>query len=80
MQAEDIEALIRAALPCEYLAIDGDGVHWQAVIVSTAFVGRSRVARQQVVLSPLKEHMASNRIHALSMTTLTPDEWRSQNG
>lgn len=42
-------------------------------IVSAAFSGQSRVARQRLVYQTLAEELAM-RVHALSLTTLTPDE------
>ncbi len=47
--------------------------HFAVTIVSAAFSGQSRVARQRLVYQTLAEELAT-RIHALSLTTLTPDE------
>jgi len=49
----------------------GDGQHFEALIVSEAFRGKSRVQRHQLVYAALGESMRSE-IHALSMRTLTP--------
>ena len=72
-----IDAWITAGLPCEHLAVDGDGQHFSAVIVSTEFAGLNRVKRQQRVNAVLKPHFDSGELHALSMQTLTPDEWKN---
>ena len=74
---EQIEGYLTAKLDCDYLAIDGDGAHFQAVIVSNAFEGKSRVQRHQVVYSALGDRMREE-IHALSMQTLTPAEYQAQ--
>ena len=74
---EQIEGYLTAKLDCDYLAIDGDGAHFQAVIVSGAFEGKSRVQRHQVVYSALGDRMREE-IHALSMQTLTPAEYQAQ--
>ena len=50
---EAIQAYIREKLDCEHLAIEGDGAHFQAVIVSGAFAGKSRVQRHQIVYGAL---------------------------
>ena len=71
---EAIQEYIRAKLTCDYLAIEGDGAHFQAVIVSAAFAGKSRVQRHQIVYAALGDRMREE-IHALSMQTLTPAEW-----
>jgi acid stress-induced BolA-like protein IbaG/YrbA len=71
----DIRRIIEQALDCELVEVDGDGRHFQALIVSAAFDGQSRVARHQRVYAALGDRMREE-IHALSMRTLTPDEYR----
>ena len=56
--------------------MEGDGQHFFATIVSDAFVGKRLIARHQLVYAALGERMREE-IHALSMKTLTPDEWKS---
>jgi ABC-2 type transport system permease protein len=74
---EDVKRYIAQAMECERVEVDGDGRHFQALIVSPAFAGKSRVARHQLVYAALGERMREE-IHALSMRTLTPDEYREQ--
>jgi acid stress-induced BolA-like protein IbaG/YrbA len=74
--AESVKAGIQAGLACEHLEVAGDGQHFQALIVSREFEGRSRVQRHQLVYAALGERMREE-IHALSMKTLTPQEWRA---
>ncbi len=74
---KQIEGYLSATLDCDHLAVDGDGAHFQAVIVSTAFEGKSRVQRHQVVYGALGDRMREE-IHALSMQTLTPAEYQTQ--
>lgn len=73
--AESIKLSIVAGLDCRHVEVAGDGHHWEAVIVSTAFDGKSRVQRHQLVYAALGDRMREE-IHALSMRTLTPDEWQ----
>ena len=73
---ESVKAGIQAGLACEHLEVAGDGQHFQALIVSSEFEGRSRVQRHQLVYAALGERMREE-IHALSMKTLTPQEWRA---
>ncbi|HEY8245285.1 MAG TPA: BolA/IbaG family iron-sulfur metabolism protein, partial [Casimicrobiaceae bacterium] len=47
--ADSIRASIVAHMPCEHVAVEGDGRHWSALVVSHAFDGLSRVARHQRV-------------------------------
>ncbi|MDW8467816.1 MAG: BolA family protein [Burkholderiales bacterium] len=74
--SESVKASIAAAIPCEHLEVVGDGEHFQALVVSRAFEGKSRVARHQLVYAALGERMRAE-IHALSMRTLTPQEWQA---
>ncbi len=70
---EDVKRYIADGLACEHVEVDGDGRHFDALIVSRLFEGKRLVARHQLVYSALGERMREE-IHALSMRTLTPDE------
>ncbi|HEV3010205.1 MAG TPA: BolA family protein [Burkholderiales bacterium] len=72
---ESVKSGIEAGLVCEHVEVVGDGQHFQAVVVSPQFAGRSRVQRHQLVYAALGDRMREE-IHALSMQTLTPDEWK----
>jgi acid stress-induced BolA-like protein IbaG/YrbA len=72
---KSIEDSIRAGLPCTHVRVTGDGAHFEAVIVSPSFAGLSRVRQHQLVYGALGERMRVE-IHALSMKTLTPEEWQ----
>ena len=72
---DELQRAIAAALDCEWLKVDGDGQHFEALIVSPAFEGRSRIERHRLVYAALGDRMA-RRVHALSMRTLTPEEHR----
>ncbi|OYV32705.1 MAG: BolA family transcriptional regulator [Thiomonas sp. 20-64-5] len=71
---QDLHRYIAAGLECSHLQIEGDGQHFYATIVSPAFEGRSRVQRHQLVYAALGGRMRAE-IHALSMKTLTPQEF-----
>jgi len=76
---QQIHDWIAAGLACEHLQVNGDGQHFEAVIVSAEFAGKLPVARHQLVYKVLGERM-KEEIHALSMRTLTPEEWKAANG
>jgi acid stress-induced BolA-like protein IbaG/YrbA len=76
VSAESIKQSIEAGVACQHLEVVGDGEHFQALIVSEDFAGRTRVQRHQLVYAALGDRMREE-IHALSMRTLTPQEWRS---
>lgn len=66
--------ITEGGLACDHLEVRGDGHHFEAVIVSPAFIGKSRVQRHQLVYAALGGRMAGD-IHALSMQTWTPEDW-----
>ena len=70
---ESVKSGIEAGLACERVEVLGDGQHFQALIVSSAFTGKNRVQRHQLVYKALGDRMREE-IHALSMQTLTPEE------
>ena len=72
---DDVKRYIEQALECERVEVEGDGRHFQALIVCAAFAGKNRVARHQLVYAALGERMREE-IHALSMRTVTPEEYR----
>ena len=74
---ESVKAGIESGMACEHLEVVGDGEHFQALVVSGAFEGKSRIQRHQLVYAALGERMREE-IHALSMRTLTPGEWKAQ--
>ncbi|MGH8750975.1 MAG: BolA family protein [Burkholderiales bacterium] len=73
---ENIKSVIQQNLPCQTVEVQGDGRHFEALIVSGEFRGKNRVQRHQIVYRALGERMREE-IHALSMKTLTPEEWTS---
>ena len=75
MAASDIEALIKAALPDAEVTITdlaGDGDHYAAHVVSTAFQGKLRVAQHKMVYAALGTRMGGE-LHALQLTTAAPN-------
>jgi acid stress-induced BolA-like protein IbaG/YrbA len=79
MTSEELQTIISAGLPCEHLEVAGDGSHWYATLVSSAFEGLSRIKRQQRVYATLGNRLQTNEVHALSMKTFTPAEWAANN-
>jgi acid stress-induced BolA-like protein IbaG/YrbA len=70
-----IEETIRKGIDCSHVEVHGDdGAHFEALVVSPAFAGLTRVRRHQLVYAALGERMREE-IHALSMKTLSPEEW-----
>jgi len=76
---ENLRKFIADGLDCEHLEVSGDGRHFEALIVSRAFEGQSRVRRHQLVYAALGDRMREE-VHALSMNTLTPEEFADRGG
>ncbi len=74
---EQVHQYIAAGLQCAHLHVQGDGQHFEALIVSDAFIGKRAVQRHQIVYAALGDRMRAE-IHALSMKTLTPEEYQQQ--
>jgi acid stress-induced BolA-like protein IbaG/YrbA len=78
--SQQLQGWIQAGLVCDHIQVRGDdGQHFEALIVSPEFRGKMLVARQQMVYKTLGDKMRAE-IHALSMKTLTPEEWQANNG
>ena len=78
LTAAQLQSYITQNLACEYIKVSGDdGTHFEAVLVSAAFLGKSRVQQHQLVYAALGDRMREE-IHALSMQTYTPDQWAKQ--
>lgn len=74
---ESIKAGIEQGMATIHVSVTGDGRHFEAVVVSDEFSGKNRVQRHQRVYQALGESMRDEMIHALTMKTLTPQEWES---
>ena len=75
MAASEIENLIKDALPDAEIRIDdlrGDGDHYLAYVVSSAFAGKSRVQQHQMVYDALQGRMGGE-LHALALQTSAPE-------
>ncbi len=75
MDPQTITDAIKAGLQTDHVEVVGDGRHFEAIVVSPRFRGLSKVRQHQLVYGALGERMREE-IHALSMKTLTPEEWQ----
>jgi acid stress-induced BolA-like protein IbaG/YrbA len=74
-RAEEIQRLIEAGLPgAEVRVLGDDGQHFEAMVISTEFAGKSLVQQHQLVYRALGANMRDTVIHALSLRTLTPEQ------
>jgi stress-induced morphogen len=75
---EEIKQILAKAFPVtlvETQDLTGGGDHWQVIVVSPAFEGKGLIEQHRMVNEALKEPMADQRIHALSLKTFSPAQW-----
>ncbi len=78
METRAVEELIRAGLPGAEVNVTGDGSHFEALVVSEAFAGKSLLQKQRMVMATVNAQIASGELHALSIKTFTPEEWAAR--
>lgn len=74
MEPKEIQAMIQTGMSGSTVNVEGDGTHFEAVIVSGDFDGKTLLERHQLVYEVLGDAM-KERIHALSLKTYTPEQW-----
>jgi acid stress-induced BolA-like protein IbaG/YrbA len=75
---DEIKQTLAKALPVtlvETQDLTGGGDHWQLIVVSSAFEGKGLLEQQRIVNEALKEPLADQRIHALTMKLFSPAQW-----
>jgi acid stress-induced BolA-like protein IbaG/YrbA len=74
---DQVKQYIEQGMACQHVECSGDGHHFEAMIVSELFRGKRKVQQHQIVYKALGDRMREE-IHALSMQTLTPEEWAAK--
>ncbi len=74
---QQVQTMIQEKLSNAKVKVAGDGQHFEAIIVSPDFAGKSRVKQHQIVYAALQAELASETIHALSLKTYTPEAWQA---
>jgi len=78
MQIQQIEQLLTEKLQLTEVYVKADGNHYAVTAVGDCFDGVSRVKQQQMIYAPLMDAIADGSIHALSIKTFTPTQWRRE--
>ena len=78
METGEIERRIREAMPGARVEVTGEDAHFSAMVVASAFEGKSRVEQHQMIYALFREEMASEEVHALALRTCTPAEWEKE--
>jgi acid stress-induced BolA-like protein IbaG/YrbA len=76
---EQIQSYIQQGIACSYLAVEGDGQHFYATVVSAEFEGKRLIQRHQLVYAALGDRMKAE-VHALSIKAFTPAEFADKAG
>ncbi|MFQ5539993.1 MAG: BolA family protein [Candidatus Binatia bacterium] len=75
---DEIRSTLEKALPGSTINIQdftGGGDHFQVLVISSSFEGKGLVEQHQMVYGALKEALGTERIHALALKTMTPQQW-----
>jgi acid stress-induced BolA-like protein IbaG/YrbA len=79
MNADTIKTLLEDHLPeAEVIVRGDDGVHFEAIVISPAFAGKTLLAQHRMVYAALGERVSNQEIHALALKTFTPEAWRER--
>jgi acid stress-induced BolA-like protein IbaG/YrbA len=74
MEPNAVKALIEKGMADAQVTVTGDGRHFDAVVVSAAFVGLPLIKRHKMVMATVQQEIASDQLHALTIKALTPDQ------
>ncbi len=77
MQSEDIERLIEEGLAGAEVRVSGDGRHFDAIVISDAFSGKSMLEQHRMVYAALGDRFDTDAVHALSIKTYTRKDWEN---
>ena len=77
---EQLEQNLKSVDGVSEVQVSGDGYHYAITVVSDAFEGKTKVARQRWVYAHLQDDIKSGLLHAVNMTTWTNAEWENNRG
>ncbi len=78
MEPQEIKALLENGLDNCEVEVDGEGNHFDILVIGDVFAEMRPVQKQQLVYGVLNEHIADGSIHAVNIRTYTPAEWQAQ--
>ncbi len=77
MNPEVLKKVIEEAFADGHVDVTGDGRHFSAVVVSSAFNGKNMIAQHRLVYAALGDRFDTEAVHALSLKTYTPEQWQA---
>jgi acid stress-induced BolA-like protein IbaG/YrbA len=78
LEISQIEQLLTEQLQLSEVRVSAEGSHYAVTAVGDCFDGVSRVKQQQMIYAPLMAAIADGSIHAVSIKTFTPQQWRRE--
>ena len=78
METSAVKTLIEQGMPGARVEVTGDGRHFEAIVISDGFGGKSLLERHRMVMATVHEQIASDELHALSIKAYTPEQWQAQ--
>ncbi len=69
--------MIEAGLAADEVRVSGDGSHFDVIVISEEFEGKSMVQEQRMVFATLGDKITSGAIHAINIKAYTPEEWKT---
>lgn len=75
MQPDELRRLIEEGLADSEVRVSGDGRHFDAVVISDAFSGKSMLEQHRMVYAALGDRIDTDAVHALSIKTFTREDW-----
>jgi len=76
MEISEIKTQIESGLPDTNVTVTGDGGHFEAIVIGDCFEGKSMVQQQKMVYATVNNHITSGAIHALTIKSYTPEQWK----
>jgi acid stress-induced BolA-like protein IbaG/YrbA len=80
MDSAAVAALLNAHLEDCEVSVQGEGSHYEILVIGEVFAGLRPVAKQQLVYAALGDQIADGTIHAVNIRTFTPEQWRLKGG
>ena len=79
MMLNEIQELLQEKISAaEVIVTSDDGRHFEATIITDAFINKKTIERQKIVYGVIGSHITSGSIHALSLKTFTQQEWKDK--
>jgi len=75
METEAVANLIRQGISGAQVTVTGDGSHFEAVVISDVFAGKTPIQKHRLVMATVRAQIESGELHALSIKSFTPDQW-----